>query len=53
MDIDNMSNSEELFLIKHQADILINSPSHTFSQLPPAQGWWLVTNSFKSLHSAN
>lgn len=22
-------------------------------QLPPAQGWWLVTNSFKSLHSAN
>jgi hypothetical protein len=32
MDIDNMSNSEELFLIKHQADILINSPSHTFNK---------------------
>jgi hypothetical protein len=32
MDINKLSNSEELFLIKHQADILINSPSHTFNK---------------------
>jgi len=27
-----MSNSEELFLIKHQADVLLNSPSYTFNK---------------------
>jgi hypothetical protein len=27
-----MSDSEELFLIKHQADVLLNSPSYTFNK---------------------
>ena len=41
-------NDDKLFLPKFLDYKII---SH--GQLPPAQGWWLVTNSFKSLHSAN